>query len=449
MAEEDPKLQPITSKFIKRPLIQEQLELLKGAVQSASDLIDYESAHDPKILYALDIIEQFLQKKGRVCYGGTAINALLPDKVKFYDPSKDLPDYDFFTPALDEDVDELVQILQKAGFDDVYERVGMHEGTRKIMVNYVPIADITFLTRSVYDRIYARSVVKHGIHYADPDFLRMLMYVELSRPRGEVERWDKVFERLLLLNAALPMRDCPIPFRKLVGHTKIPMGIRRSLLHFVTENEKVLAGADVGAFYNQYLHADARRSYGIQWFLRQKSVVVFLSSDPGRDAAFLMRQIHKDELTQELLQGERELVPERIVIRYKGRVIACIVKEVACHAYNVLDLSKDKKLRIATLDTLLTLYLGLGIFTDDKYTLGVPILCLCQRMLELNNAYRKAGGKGVIPAFSITCSGYQKGYATLLREKVQRIKREKQGPQTRKATPSAKTKRTATQTRRI
>ena len=39
-----------------------------------------------------------------------------------------------------------------------------------------------------------------GIKCASPDILRISMYLELSRPDGNIERWNKVFERLSLLN---------------------------------------------------------------------------------------------------------------------------------------------------------------------------------------------------------------------------------------------------------
>ncbi len=35
----------------------------------------------------------------------------------------------------------------------------------------------------------------NGIRYAPPNFLRMNMYLELSRPAGDVSRWEKVFKR--------------------------------------------------------------------------------------------------------------------------------------------------------------------------------------------------------------------------------------------------------------
>ena len=49
-----------------------------------------------------------------------------------------------------------------------------------------------------------------GILYAPPNFLRMAMYLELSRPAGDVSRWEKVLKRLILLNKHYPLssKEC-------------------------------------------------------------------------------------------------------------------------------------------------------------------------------------------------------------------------------------------------
>ena len=45
------------------------------------------------------------------------------------------------------------------------------------------------------------------MHYASPNFLRMSMYLELSRPKGDVTRWEKVLNRLILLNKHYPIQS--------------------------------------------------------------------------------------------------------------------------------------------------------------------------------------------------------------------------------------------------
>ena len=45
----------------------------------------------------IGIVENFLRVNKQVCYGGTAINNILPLEDQFYDKSFELPDYDFFS----------------------------------------------------------------------------------------------------------------------------------------------------------------------------------------------------------------------------------------------------------------------------------------------------------------------------------------------------------------
>ena len=440
--EEDPRFLPFKSSLLKRSTIQKELEMLKNAVDEAQEIINFEQAHNSEILFAIEMIEQFLRKKKRVCYGGTAINAILPKKLKFYDEELDLPDYDFFTPDPESDIKELVGSLRKAGFTDVIQRIGMHQGTFKILVNFVPIADITKLDEEFYTVIYKRSIVKNGIHYADPDFLRMNMYLELSRPRGQVGRWEKVYERLVLLNAAFPVKACKQSLEKITGKVHIPTVIRKVLLDYILDNNRILIGAEVVALYDWILQKRYKKNPSIQWFLHKNGTVVFYSPDAVHDGMILKENLGSQSIHLETLRGKEEIVPERVVLSFKGMPLAVIVQETACHAYNEIALKEGRKLRIGTLETLLTLYFSLYLFTkkEENSHLEYSLQCLTQKLAELGTAFHKLGANAPFPVFSIQCSGYQKGYATLLREKYARIKKEKKRQQTQKSQKSVSSK---------
>ena len=62
--------------------------------------------------------------------------------------------------------------------------------------------------KPIFTKLWKESIVKDGIHYVPPNFLRMSVYLELSRPRGDVSRWKKVYERIQKLNKHYPM-SCP------------------------------------------------------------------------------------------------------------------------------------------------------------------------------------------------------------------------------------------------
>ena len=112
--EED--IQKLSENVVKSPsaIVENRL---KSAVETAQEVLDYEAAHNPEILKALSIVLSFLKRKRRVCYGGTAMNAILPPKRRFYSAETDLPDYDFFTPKPDGDVKTLVMGVNETEYD--------------------------------------------------------------------------------------------------------------------------------------------------------------------------------------------------------------------------------------------------------------------------------------------------------------------------------------------
>ena len=423
--EEDIYEYEFKSDVLNKASIKRQIESLAAAADKANEIIKYESAHNPEIQYAIDIIGNFLRKRGRVCYGGTAINAILPRSLRFYDPQKDLPDYDFFTPNPEQDIKEIVNDLQQAGFPDVVERVGIHEGTHKILVNFVPIADISELDSEIYKVLYRRSIQRDGIHYADPDFLRMLMYLELSRPRGQVERWPKVFERLTLLNTAFPPKICRTKTDDLVNRVQLPFVLRKALLDYVIENKRILMGAEVVSMYDWLLSKSRRFHPTITWFLKKDGMMVFLSPEAERDGNRLKEMFASDDITVKLYEAKGEVVPQRVVVSYKKMPFVEILQEIACHGFNSLELGGGKQLRVASLETMITFYYALTMFTQDEKILQYYMVCLCQKLVDMSEVLHKKGGVGAIPSFSIECTGYQKGYATLLKEKFERIARQK------------------------
>merc|ERR1711871_731369 len=106
-------------------------------------------------------------------------------------------DYDFYSSNALNDAKELSDIYNKKGFESVEAKAGVHFGTYKVFVNYIPVADITFLEKKLFNTIYKDSIKVDGIFYCAPNYLRMSMFLELSRPMGDVSRWEKVLKRLM------------------------------------------------------------------------------------------------------------------------------------------------------------------------------------------------------------------------------------------------------------
>jgi hypothetical protein len=60
------------------------IKRLKEVVYQAQKRVDIDAAQNPELQRAIGIVEDFLRKSKRVCYGGQAINAQLQNKDKFY-----------------------------------------------------------------------------------------------------------------------------------------------------------------------------------------------------------------------------------------------------------------------------------------------------------------------------------------------------------------------------
>lgn len=420
----------ISSGFFDKERFKRQLDIIKQASELAQAKTDYVSAHDDNVIRAIDVVEDFLKKQHRLCYGGQAINAHLPAKYKFYDPEYSIPDYDFFTPNQDRDISTLVKMLKKAGFLEISAREGMHEGTIKIYVDYVPVADMTAIDPKLYRILSKREYRIDGISYLDANTLRMLMYLELSRPRGEVSRWGKVFERLALFNEFVPVSQCEVAKDAFKGGLTDEQ--TKFALDFVIKNKRIFAGGDLMGFYGDAMRHRKQRTH---WILGSKKPVIFFSAEADGDAKALRDEFStmakianagfensKKLVTIKTLSSKGvDIIPSIKVVAQGSKTLVIIVDQTACHAYfNIPLRSEGKVIRIASLDTLITLYFGLGLLDSSFFDMG-SMECLANKLVDISIKARRNVDKFPFPFISIRCAGHQTSLPSLIREKVQRI----------------------------
>ncbi len=98
----------------------------------------------------LNVVQKFMKKHKRICYGGTAINSILPKDKQFYDYDIDIPDYDFFSPNALEDAKALCNLFKKENVFHIEGKNAVVYGTYKVFVNFVPIADVTQIDPHFY-----------------------------------------------------------------------------------------------------------------------------------------------------------------------------------------------------------------------------------------------------------------------------------------------------------
>jgi hypothetical protein len=319
---------------------------------------------------------------------------------------------------MEDDVEELIDDLIKEGFDDISKKLSVHEGTIKVYVNFIPVADCSEMNKDMFSIVQKRAKSVDGILYCDEDFLRMLMHLELSRPRGEVERWKKVFERLTLLNHEYPVDNCSTK----ITTQDIGMDDRRAVLLFCVKRKCVMLGPE---FVN-LMERDKSRTH-LETLVKTGGPLIFLSANPEKEAndiKYMLQNIKSGAVKLQVKKAPSDHLYNYVAITRRGQPIALIFEEDSCHSYTMLELDSGE-LRVGTPDTLLHLYYGLMIFgKKEKTFFQTPLDCLVRKLYHIADSHRAKPTK-FVPSFGLRCSGHQRGIAELLKLKAARTEKKK------------------------
>jgi hypothetical protein len=383
-----------------------EVAILRHAVDEMDVKRGEKTANSPDVIKMMQVVEDFLMDKKLVCYGGTAINNILPKHAQFYNRSVEIPDYDFFSPTAFEHAKELADIFYKKGYDEVEAKTGVHQGTYKVFVNFISVADITFLHPTLYTTLKRESINIGGIRYAPANYLRMGMFLELSRPEGDVSRWEKVLKRLNLLNKHHPLHTngkCSGDvFHRTSGKTKpLPEKTFTVARDSLIGQGVVFFGGYAASMYSRYMPDEKRNA--------TKSVPSFdvLAENPERCATILKDALQENHIRHvKLIQHTSigEVVPQHIEVIAENETVAYIYRPISCHSYNTITVDK-KEVNIATIDTMLSFYLAF-LYADKKYYDKNRILCMSAYLFQVEQHNRLAQ-KGVLKRFSTKCYGKQ------------------------------------------
>jgi hypothetical protein len=402
---------------------EKELAILREAVdaaETAQKKKEQQFAQSPDVKHIIQIVEDFIRSKKLICYGGTAINNILPENDRFYMKGVEIPDYDFFSLNALSDAKELADIYSKDGYTDVEAKAGVHYGTYKVFVNYIPVADVTDCNEVIYKKISAEAIVLDGIMYAPPNMLRMNMYLELSRPAGDISRWEKVFKRLALLNKHYPIlkTECQLLnfLRDFEGDSTQGKNAYEVVRNSIIEQGLIFIGGYASSLYGKYMpKAQQKQISGTPDF-------DVLAKDPGKAASiikenliaagFLHVNVNAKEPVGELLQEHYEVTV--------GKNTVCLLfKPNGCRSYNTIKVG-NKDINVATIDTLLNFFLSF-IYSDRPYFDEDRIMCMAQYLFKVQMENRLEQ-KGLLKRFSLTCYGDQVTLQTIREAKNNKYK---------------------------
>ena len=421
-----------------------ELAILRQAVDESELISAKKTVMNDDVQKIIKILENFLQRKLLICYGGTAINNILPKQDQFYNRELEIPDYDFYSKNALNDAIELANIYADAGYKEVEAKSGMHHGTYKVFVNFIAVADITHLQKDIFDALYKDAIKVAGIKYAPANFLRMNMYLELSRPMGDVSRWEKVFKRLSLLNKHYPVNpttNCDkVEFQKKMEEETIKSIISKDSatstdsflnlstaeveedIHIIIRNTLVSMGAIfIGGYacslYSKYMPEKDKRKV-------EKTADFDVISEDIDKCALIVKEQLENKVKEKIVLMEHaeinEIIPRNIEIKIGADSVAFIYEPIACHSYNKIVVDK-KEINVATIDTLLSFYLAFLYSKKEYYQNKDKILCMAMFLFDVQQRNRLSQD-GLLKRFSIDCYGKQKTLEDIRTEKANKFK---------------------------
>ena len=402
-----------------------ELAILRMAVDKAEEKMGRRVVNSEDVQKIIDIVEEFIKRKKLICYGGTAINNILPEEDRFYNKEVEIPDYDFFSQNALHDAKELADVYYKKGFLDVEAKSGQHHGTYKVFVNYMPVADITFIPKEIYTTLKRDAISVDGVLYAPPNFLRMSMYLELSRPAGDISRWEKVLKRLALLNKNYPITDIncnEIDFQREMENKENENKIYGTVKNTLINQGVVFFGGFANVLYSQYMPKNLQKK------LQNIADFDVLSNNPEKTAEIIKERLDDNGIKNTKIIKQSavgEIVPEHYEVKIGKDTILFIYKPIGCHSYNILMMN-GKKIKVATIDTMLSFYLAFLYANRPYYNQFIDrIICMSKFLFDVQQKNRLAQ-KGLLKRFSITCYGHQESVEEMKAEKAAKYKELKQ-----------------------
>jgi hypothetical protein len=217
------------------------------------------------------------------------------------------------------------------------------------------VADITHLDADIFDRLWKENVVKDKIHYVTPNFLRLGMYLELSRPRGDVSRWTKVYSRLLLLNKHYPL-TCPTEVK---GESKELTEEKREAIQTLLEKENVVL---LGITASQIHEGKSPKWFAPVTLLAERETIDRLTKDVATES-----------------HPGSEILPAHVdILDDDGHVVIRFHETAACHSYHQMA----NGIKVASIPTMLQFFFAY-MFADVNEAELTHLLCVTQRLVDL------------------------------------------------------------------
>jgi hypothetical protein len=397
--------------------LEEQLQKIEELAEQKAEEI--EKNYYEKYYPLYDLAIQILKKHEVLLYGGSAINEILPKKLRFY-KEDELPDIDVFCKSKDyaRISKDILSQFEKKGYVLTTIKEALHENTYKIMTEGLQLIDITVVKEDIFEILKKGAMnTSFGISTVNLDYLKYSLHNLLSLPL-DAHRWPKVFQRLVYVYEAYPLKvDHVIHLEDY--YVSIPIDIQTKLDTYIhTKKNLISFGWDVIQLYlstddtvaasykKKFLWKNPDKSFAaIQYIVVDKNLL--------SEAKELVKHLGK-EAKLEFIDSGDEFVPEYVCISYDGRHWIYIFMAPNCSSYHTYQTK-----RIFSIHSVIKYLYIIYVSSGDK---NVYAMIQMLTLVQLNNSLSK---KQLFQQFILDCYGYQKGLVTLRKERFERIMKKK------------------------
>lgn len=329
---------------------------------------------------AMKDIFKFVKTQKVLLIGGQAMHLLLKPGHRLYeDPLAG--DMDLMSPNAHMFAYELANFLHKHRHPGVTATAGLYPHMVHIKIGNVMLADIVFCHPRVFDTMWRDRHTVEGLPCASPTFIKMKLYYELSRPKDDPSRWDKIMTRLALMEAKFPtMPDA------LISHVPaIPdlNAAARNVIEWIKSSGAVLIGT-------QAMHTHMKKDeveFGFPMSI--------LTEDMSAATHALQNML--PSLTVKQWESKHFAISDRTLFQSGNKLVLALYSTTSCHSYH----QTRSKLRIASLRTLVHFFL-------EDVILDLPELRTGESMLAdavLRAVQNQSPGKRFTTATPLACIG--------------------------------------------
>ena len=139
---------------------------------------------------------------------------------------------------------------------------------------------------------------------------------------------------------------------------------------------------------------------------------------PSEDADLLRGELGAS--VRVVMNQGLDIIPSIHMLHRKGKLLVLIIEQSECHSYVNVKMGPNTLLRLASMDTLITLYFSLG-FVQHAFIDRGAMECLANELVHISIRARRHPGTFLFPFISIECQGHQTSLPSLIKAKLERM----------------------------